>query len=78
MNCGIALKPQKLTLAALINNTLGKRMPVTIKLNQELLRGLLRSNICCHLNKPLTEELIEELTQQIIDSIDYFLNNAEE
>lgn len=53
-------------------------MQPTIKLNPERLAALLKSNISCHLNKPLTQELIDELTLQIVDSIDYFINKKED
>jgi hypothetical protein len=49
---------------------------VKIKLNTESLTTLLRSNISCHMNKTLTQELIDTLTKQIIESIDFFLNSA--
>lgn len=49
-----------------------------IILNTENLTKLLRSNISCHMNKILDQELIDTLTQQIIESIDYFLNPQEE
>jgi hypothetical protein len=49
-----------------------------IKLNEENLSLLLKSNISCHFNKPLTQELIDTLTKQIIESIDFFLNNPGE
>jgi hypothetical protein len=48
---------------------------VKIKLNTESLTTLLRSNISCHMNKTLNQELIDTLTKQIIESIDFFLNN---
>jgi hypothetical protein len=42
------------------------------------LTPLIKSNLSCHNNKPLTQELIEALTTQITESIDYFLNKREE
>lgn len=51
---------------------------VKITLNTENLTTLLRSNISCHLNKTLTQELMNELTAQIIESIDYFINKSDE
>jgi hypothetical protein len=51
---------------------------VKIKLNTESLTTLLRSNISCHMNKTLNQELMEELTAQIIESIDYFINKSDE
>lgn len=51
---------------------------VKIKLNTESLTTLLRSNISCHMNKTLTQELMEQLTAQIIESIDYFINKSED
>lgn len=53
----------------------GKEL-VKIKLNTESLTTLLRSNIACHMNKTLTQELMEQLTVQIIESIDFFLNSV--
>ena len=49
---------------------------VKINLNAESLTTLLRSNISCHMNKILTQELMEQLTAQIVESIDFFLNSA--
>jgi len=54
----------------------GKEL-VKIKLNTESLTTLLRSNMSCHMNKTLTQELMEQLTAQIIESIDYFINKIE-
>jgi uncharacterized protein YaaW (UPF0174 family) len=51
---------------------------VKIKLNTESLTTLLRSNLSCHVNKPLTQELIDTLTQQIVESIDFFVNKLDE
>ena len=51
---------------------------IMITLNTEKLASLLRSNISCHMNKPLTQELIDTLTQQIVESIDFFLNKSDE
>jgi len=51
---------------------------VRIKLNTESLTTLLRSNISCHMNKTLNQELMEQLTAQIIESIDYFINKGDE
>ena len=46
----------------------------TIKLpSTESLTTLIRSNISCHSNKTITPELIELLTSQIIESIDYLI-----
>ena len=51
---------------------------INITVNVEKLSTLLRSNISWHMNKPLTQELIDTLTKQIIDSIAYFLSMREE
>jgi hypothetical protein len=51
---------------------------VKIKLNTESLTTLLRSNISCHLNKNMTQEIMEQLTAQIIESINYFINKSDE
>lgn len=49
-----------------------------ICLNEDKLAVLLKSNISCHFNKTINQELIDTLTKQIIESIDYFLNNVVE
>ena len=51
---------------------------VKININAESLTTLLRSNISCHMNKTLTQELMEQLTAQIVESIDYFINKSDE
>lgn len=51
---------------------------IRFKLNNDALGTLLRSNICCHMGKVVTQEVMAELTQQIIDSIEYFLNKKDE
>jgi hypothetical protein len=50
---------------------------VEIIINEEKLSHLIKSNISCHANKLLNQELIEALTHQIIESIDYFLNKPD-
>lgn len=45
-----------------------------ISLDEEQLSSLVKSNISCHFNKPLSSDLIDVLTQQIVESIDFFLN----
>lgn len=40
--------------------------------------SLIKSNISCHAGKPLTQELIDTLCTQIVESIDYFLNNGDQ
>ena len=47
---------------------------VIIELDNESLVKLLRDNLCCHLGKNITYELLNELTNQIVESIDYFIN----
>lgn len=56
--------------------TLSEPFKPKICLNEEKLTVLLKSNISCHFNKPLNQELIDTLTKQIIESIDFFLNSA--
>lgn len=51
---------------------------VKIKLNTESLTTLLRSNLSCYMNKIMTQEVLEQLTSQIIESIDYFINKTED
>ena len=47
---------------------------IKLMLDNESLASLLRSNLCCHIGKVLTQESLNEVTQQIIESITYFLN----
>jgi hypothetical protein len=39
---------------------------------------LIRNNLSCYLDKPLTKELIDSLMEQIIDSIDYSMDAKEQ
>lgn len=45
-----------------------------IKLDPMSLATLLRSNLSCFMGKTITQELLNELTLQIIDSISFFIN----
>ncbi len=58
--------------------TLSEPPKLKIQLNTESLTTLLRSNISCHANKMINQELIDQLTAQIIESIDYFINKPDE
>ena len=49
----------------------------TLIIDRALLANLIKSNLSCHVNKPVTQELIEEMTLQIVDSVQYFLNKEE-
>jgi hypothetical protein len=49
---------------------------LSIKLNEESLASIIKSNLSCHHSKTLTQELIEEISKQIIETIDYFINNS--
>jgi hypothetical protein len=51
---------------------------VKISLDADSFTTLLRSNISCYMNKTLTQELMEQLTAQIVESIDYFINKSDE
>ena len=44
-----------------------------IILTEEKLSCLVKSNISCYFNKPLSSDLINELTQQIVDSINFYI-----
>jgi len=44
-------------------------------IEDESLVSLLRTNIAGHLGKEMTKDALDELTVQIIESIDYKLNN---
>lgn len=50
---------------------------IKIMLDNESLTTLLRSNLSCHLGKTMTQETLGEITSQIIESIDYFLNQKD-
>lgn len=41
------------------------------------LAPLIRNNLSCYVDKPLTKELIETLSEQIIDSIEFVLSKKE-
>jgi hypothetical protein len=39
---------------------------------------LIRNNLICHLDKPLTKDLLETIMLQVNDSIDYYLDKKEQ
>lgn len=47
-------------------------------LNNESLETLLRSNLSCFMGKNITQELLKELTLQIIESIEYLIHHTDE
>jgi CYTH domain-containing protein len=49
-----------------------------LSLNTEKFTTLVRSNLSCHMNKTLTQELMEQLAAQIVESIDYFINKNDD
>jgi hypothetical protein len=51
---------------------------IKIMINNESLTSLIRSNLCCHIGKTITQESINEITEQIIESINYFLNKKDQ
>ncbi len=51
---------------------------IMITLNKERLGSLVKSNISCHANKIITQELIDDITRQIIDSIEFFINKKDD
>ncbi len=55
-----------------------KTMTTTLVINNDALSALIKSNIACYFNKSLTQELIDTLTKQIVDSIDYFIDSTNE
>lgn len=60
-------------------NSLASVQPkLKISLNEEKLASLVKSNISCHFNKPLSSDLIDVITTQIIESIDFFLNQKDD
>jgi hypothetical protein len=60
-----------------MNNMTLNTHKFSISLNEENLSTLLKSNISCHFNKPLSHELIDEITKQIVESIDFFINKRD-
>ncbi len=48
-----------------------------LSLNPEFFAPLIKSNISCHVNKTINSDLIDEITQQIIDSINFSLNKRD-
>ena len=51
---------------------------IKITVNREALGTLLRSNLSCYIGKAVTRESLDDMSQQILDSIDYFLNQKED
>lgn len=49
---------------------------IKLSLNTESLIPLLRSNLSCHMNQVMTQEVLEQLTARIVESIDYFINKS--
>lgn len=49
-----------------------KNLDPQIILTEEKLSCLVKSNISCYFNKPLSSDLINELTQQIVESINFY------
>lgn len=49
-----------------------------VMLNNESLETLLRSNLSCFMGKNITQELLKELTLQIIESIEYLIHHMDE
>jgi hypothetical protein len=49
----------------------------TIVISPELLASLIRSNISCHSGKIFTQELIDSMTVQIVESIVFYLDSKE-
>jgi hypothetical protein len=49
-----------------------ERHPI-ISVDKEKLFSLVKSNMACHFNKPLSSELIQSVSQQIVDSISFVI-----
>lgn len=45
-----------------------------ISINDEALSTLLRSNLSSHLGQIISQELLNKMTIEIVESINYFLN----
>ena len=69
-------------LAAEILGKLKKDLKMThaihIKLDNNLLEKLLHTNLATHLGKTLTQDVLNDVTKEIIESIDFFLNKPAE
>lgn len=46
------------------------------KFDRDVLESIIRNNLSCYYDKPLNNELIKVITQQIVDSIDYILSKT--
>ena len=51
---------------------------IHIKLDNNLLEKLLHTNLATHLGKTLTQDVLNDVTKEIIESIDFFLNKPAE
>lgn len=51
---------------------------IKIMLDSESLSTLLRANLSCFVGKNITHESLKEITEQIIESINYFLSKKDE
>lgn len=47
-------------------------------LTLEELLPIIRNNLCCHLDKTLSKELLDIIIKQLNDSVDYFLDKKED
>lgn len=56
-----------------MTTSLLKTVDPQIILTEEKLSCLVKSNISCYFNKPLSSDLINELTQQIVESINFYI-----
>lgn len=51
---------------------------IKIMLDNDSLAVLLRSNLSCHMGKTMTKESLDEISSQIVESINFFLNKSED
>ena len=51
---------------------------ILLNINKETLTNIIKSNIGCHVNKPFTQDIIDTVTMQIVETIEYFLNKKED
>lgn len=48
------------------------------KFSKDVLESIIRNNLSCYYDKPLNNDLIKVITQQIVESIEYILSKSEQ
>jgi hypothetical protein len=47
-------------------------------IDDESLGTLLRSNLSCYMGKVITMDVLSDISKQIVESVDYFINKKDE